>query len=410
MWLSIKHWRDWAMNNLWPLSRPGPQPHVLHFGFEKAGITLHDQPIPWNAEAVLVEASVHLPSGVAARRTDFQLRVDRQTMHEAESLRREEGTNRHRLFFRFSVPPRTVNAELLWRTHLRGQVLLPVLHRDDFVNHLRLQMPTLFVRLADQTVACQTFVSTQCRGLYLSALLSSPTGLVPLLDLDLRVELRSERTNQIQNLPVRLCSSQLAGRQALLTLVPPRFPRRIGVWTATWIVGDRALATQQIRAISQRHFLQSLRISDTRFILHNDRQGVLLTRHVPPLEKGTRLGPCFLISSREAGMAGICPLQVRAQIPGGVQAPLLGEEEVLITDGPTVFAPGTLDGSDLEQVSAFELRLKKTLLGALPLCPAPTASFTAEGGFKAPQEFNWTSAAEEELSERLGKLFDGVGE
>lgn len=411
MWLSIKHWRDWAMNNLWPLPRTGPQPQTLHFSFEKAGITLHDQPIPWNAEAVLVEAVVQrLPTGAARRRADFQLRVDRETIYPAETMRREEGTDRHRLFFRLAVPPRTVNAELLWRNHALGQVLLPVQHRDDFVSHLRLQMPTLFVRLADQTVACQTFVSTQCRGLYLSALLSSPTGLVPLLDLDLRVELRSERTNNIQNLPVRLCSSQLAGRQALLTLVPPKFPRRIGVWTATWIVGERVLAVQQIRAISQRHFLQSLRISDTRFILQSDKEGVLLTRHVPPLEKGTRLGPCFLISSREPGMAGTCPLQVRAQIPGGVQAPLLGEEEVLITDGPTVFAPGTLDGSDLQQVSAFELRLKNVLLGAMPLCPAPTAAFTPEGGFKAPQEFNWTSAAEEELAERLGKLFDGAGE
>ena len=37
-------------------------------------------------------------------------------------------------------------------------------------------------------------------------------------------------------------------------------------------------------------------------------------------------------------------------------ARLLLEEEVLITDGPTMFAPGTLDVADLNQVSGFELR------------------------------------------------------
>ena len=51
----IKRWRDWAMNDLWPLHRIGTQPQALHFSYEKAGLTLNDQPIPWNAEAVLVE-------------------------------------------------------------------------------------------------------------------------------------------------------------------------------------------------------------------------------------------------------------------------------------------------------------------------------------------------------------------
>ena len=38
---------------------------------------------------------------------------------------------------------------------------------------------------------------------------------------------------------------------------------------------------------------------------------------------------------------------------------------------------------------------------------APTAAFTSEGGFKAPQEFLWSAAAEEEMTERLNRLLDG---
>ena len=235
--------------------------------------------------------------------------------------------------------------------------------------------------------------------------LTSPTSLVPLLDLDLQVEIRSERGGPVHTVPARLCSSQLAGRQALITIVPRRFPRRIGTWVATWVLGDQPLATQQMRAISQRHFRRSLRVSDTRFVIQWQKQGVHLARHLPPLEGIARLGPCFFVCSREPGMAGVCTLQVRTQVAGSIaHPPLLVEEEVLITDGPTMFAPGTVEVGDLGQVNAFELRSKVGTLAVLSLSPAPVASFTSEGGFKPPHDFPWSPAAEEELTDRLTRL------
>jgi hypothetical protein len=44
------------------------------------------------------------------------------------------------------------------------------------------------------------------------------------------------------------------------------------------------------------------------------------------------------------------------------------------------------------------------VLGVLPLSPVPTATFTAEGGYKPPPEFTWSASAEDELSERLARL------
>jgi hypothetical protein len=160
-----------------------------------------------------------------------------------------------------------------------------------------------------------------------------------------------------------------------------------------------------------RTFQKSLRINDARFVLRWPKGDVTLARQVPPPDKGekrpARVGPCFLISSREPGMAGVCPLQVRAQVPGALQPPLLLEQELLVTDGPATFAPGTLDVADLGQVAAFELCLKGRSLGTLSLCPAPTATFTSEGGYKPPHDFVWSAAAEEELSERLNRLLEG---
>jgi hypothetical protein len=408
MWPWIKRWRDWVMHELWFMHRIGLQPQALHYSYEKAGLTLHDQPIPWNAEVVLVEASLRLPPG-ARRKADFQLRLPGRAPVPAESLRKQDGEDRYHVFFRLSPPPsQTAAAEIHWRTDRLGQLTLPVLQRDEFIQKLRLQLPTLFVRLGDQSVACQTFVATQCRGLLASAVISSPTSLAPLADLGLQLEFRQEKGGTAETETVPLSSSQLAERQALVTIVPRHVPRRIriGNWVATWRVGDVVLATQRVRAISQRHFQRSLRVSDMRFVALTLKKEVVITRQLPPAAEVHWVRPCFLLSSREAGMAGVCRLEVRAQVPGAVQPPLALEQDALITDGPTWFAPGTEDAASLDQLTGFELRLKGHTLGVLSVSPIPEATFTAEGGFKAPTDFNWSPAADEELSDRLNRLLD----
>ncbi len=411
MWPWIKRWRGWAiMHDLCRLHRIGPQPQALHYSYEKAGLTIHDQPIPWNAEAVLVEALLRLPASVPRKKTEFQLHIPGLPPVAAESLRRQESQDYHRLFFRFPPPPETVTAELFWRASRLGPPLtLPVLGRDDFLDQLRLQMPTTFVRLDNQSVACQTFVSTQCKGLMTSAVLTSPTSLVPLLDLGLEVEFRAERGGAVHTVPAQLNSSQLAERQALVTVVPHRFPRRIGSWMITWKLGERVLATQRIRAISQRLFQRSLRVSDTRFVVKTVKGKVSVTRQMPLLEEVERAGPCFLVSSREPGMAGACRLEVRVQVSGAVQSPVVLDQEVLITDGPTMVAPGTLDALELGQVTAFDLMIKGAQIGTLSTSPIPIATFNSEGAFKASADFAWSNAADDELTERLNRLLEDRG-
>jgi hypothetical protein len=409
MWLWIKRWRDWAMHDLLPLHRNGLQPQALHYSYEKAGLTLDNQPIPWNAEAVVVESLVRVPSRAGRRKSDFLLRVPGRDDVLADKLGRDDCDDRCRVFFRLPAPKQNTSAELLWQSHVLGRMTLPCLGREDFIGRLSLQMPTLSVRLGEQTVACQTFVATQCKGLVATAVLTSPTSLVPVLDLGLRVEFRSERGGASHTVPVQLCSSQLKGKQALVTVAPRKFPRRIGTWLATWMLDDHPLMTQRIRAISKQHFLRSLRVSETRFVMQSAKGEVTLARQLTPADGTVRVGPCFLVSSREPGMAGLCQLQVRAQVPGAVQPPLLVEQEVLITDGPSPFAPGTLDVADLTQVSGFEMRLRGKPLGVLPLAPAPTAAFTSEGSFKAAGEFTWSPAADDQLNERLTRLIDGRG-
>ena len=406
MWPWIRRWRDWAMNDLWPLHRIGPKPQAMHHSYEKAGVIVDDQPIPWNAEAVLVEVLLRLPAGSGRQKGDFQIRLPGRDLITAEALRPEETSDNCRLFFRFPPPPETTTAEMLWRGQFLARVALPVLTRADFIQALRLQHPTLSVCLGEQTVACHTFVSTLCRGLVATALLSAPTSLAPVVDLNLHVEFRSETAGTVIRVPVQLSSSQLRGKQAMLAVAPQKFPRRVGTWQAVWVLEGQPLATQRVRAISKAKFHRSLRISETRYVVQTGAGEVSLTRQLPTRDGLVRVGPCFLVSSSEGGMAGLCKLQVRALVVGGIQSPLLQEQVVLITDGPTPLAPGTLDVSDLTQVTGFDLRVGTRSLGILPLAPAPAASFNGEGAFKPAMEYTWSAAADDELNERLARLMN----
>lgn len=414
MWPSIKRWRDWAMNDLWPLFRSatGPPPQALHVSSEKAGLTLENQPVPWSAEAVVVEAGVRLSASAARNKTDFTLRLAATGQAlTPESLRQDEPDAPARLFFRFPVPPHDTRAELLWRGRILGEVEISVLTADSFLAGLSLQLPTVHVNLASHTVVCQTFVNAQCQGLTASAVLNSATSLAPLADLDLRVELAREDGTVVETVPLRLSSSQLRARQALVTAAMPK-PRRAGTLMVRWLLGQRELAAQKVRGITRKQFLRSLRISATRFVLQRGDE-LSVVRSLPvrdgqlDLNGVVRLGPCFLVSSNEPGMAGLAMLHMHAQVNGAVRAPLVQEQEVLITDGPLPFIPGTLEVGDLEQVQHFALESPEGRLGLLPLSPAPLAHFNSEGGFTPSEEFVWSSAAEEQLNEKLSKLLGG---
>jgi hypothetical protein len=408
MWPWIKHWRDWAMTDLWLLSRPRVQARAMHCSYEKGGLVVDGQPIPWNADAVLVECLARLPGTAVRRKEDFLLRIPGREPIPLENLRREESDNRFRLYFRLPPPPQTTNAEVVWRHHRLGELTLTVLQRAEFLKNLSLQFPTLAVRLGSHTVACQTFVTTQCKGLMASAVLHSPTSLAPLADVDLHVDLRLEGSASGTAIPVRLSSSQLKGKQALLTVCPPQFPRRCGTYVSSWMVNEQVLATQKIKAISKSQFMRSLRISDTRLILQTSSGEVRLARQMPapPAPGIVRVGPCFLVSSGEIGMAAVCPMRVCAQFVDGMQTPVLLEQEVLVTDGPAPFVPGTIEIAEMANMTAFELQIGTRTLGALPLTPAPVALFDAEGGFKPPPDYGWSSAAEDQLQEKLSKLLE----
>lgn len=411
MWPWIKRSCDWAMHELWTWRRLRPQPQALHFGYEKAGLTFHDEPIPWNAESAFVEAHFRLCHPPPRGPVDFRLRLPPRNPIPAESIQRLGADHRYKVTFRIPEPPhKTVLGEVHFLGERVAQLTLPRLEKEEFLDQLRLQMATLSVRLDQELLACQTFVSRQARSLVASAVLASPTSLAPLRDLNFHVKFEWDRQKKMEVVPVHLSSSQWSSGSALALAFPERLPRRVGEWSASWIADDQLLQVQKIRAISQRHFARSLRVVDSRFVIQNKKGELKASRQFQDVTPPERIGPCFMITSSEPGMAGRCHVEIRALAAGGMHNPLVLEEDVLISDGPAMVAPGTFDASDLAHITGFEVWIDGNSLGVLPLSPTPTATFTTEGGFKPPPTYFWSSSADEELSDRLNRLIEGRGQ
>src|SRR2546430_11505758 len=122
------------MRDLWssPL-RTGPQLQSLEYRFEKAGLVLERQPIPWNADAVLVDAFIRQSADIQRARKDYVLSVTGTRLtyvpHEASPGTAERAA---RLEFRLPVPRQRTTVELKWRSRALGQMTMQVLSEEAF--------------------------------------------------------------------------------------------------------------------------------------------------------------------------------------------------------------------------------------------------------------------------------------
>jgi hypothetical protein len=407
VWLCLKRWRAFVRHKIsWPFLRMSrPKLRSIRFRYEKAGLTVADEPIPWNAEAVLVEVLVRFPPGTIPHKNDFQLRTPDRVPRMAVVVH-PDSEGDICVLFRLPLIQGQTWATVHYQGGMLGQVLLPFLTADDFFRRLCLRSPTVFALLGNYNVACQTLAEGQCRGLSAGGILASPTSLLPLCDFHLQVEIADRGTGCTESVSVPLTSAQLLGKEVSLSVVLPSCPQRGGTCSVRWILGDRLLAQAELRVISPAAFQQSLYLAEGRFLSLGKEGAALFRHHLLARDDTNALRPCFLIASRELGMAGLCALEVRVQFRDPNRRPLLCKQEMLLTDRPSLCIPSLTAVADFQQIRAFELLSKGQLLGTLPVSPTPAAAFTSEGGFRAPADFDWTPFTEEELLDRLEKLLE----
>src|SRR5205823_3093964 len=104
-----------------------------HVRYEKAGLLFDALPIPWNADAVIVEANVRLAPSMLRDKQQFILRLSTGAPDIGAELTRQDSKNAPvRVLFRMPIPGQTCTAQVFWREHELGQVELPVIARAEF--------------------------------------------------------------------------------------------------------------------------------------------------------------------------------------------------------------------------------------------------------------------------------------
>src|SRR5205823_8009854 len=125
------------------------------------------------------EVAIKMPPGVARRRADFRMDFpDRRTI-VPDQFFRVDTSDEHIVSFRFPMLERSGTVTIAWRNVRFAEISLPFLSCDDFIRNVRLERPTVFARIGEDSVACQTFVVNQCREVMAAGLLESRTSLTP---------------------------------------------------------------------------------------------------------------------------------------------------------------------------------------------------------------------------------------
>ena len=397
MWPWMKHWRGWLMSRIVAPLRL----QSLSVRYSRASLVVTSQAIPWNAEAVQIEANLRLSPAASRRRSDFLLVLPDREAVEASLVRSRDGWYPVEIRFDLPAPSGSIQADLLYRGHSFARIALPVLSSSEYLNQLQLRLPSAAVQLGQEVVPCRCFVASQARGLLLSALLYHPAGLFPLHGLHLHVQLQGP-DGASRQLPIHLSAEQLAGESALVTVAVSRLPRCQGEWSVQWRLGERVLGRLTLRGLSQQAFQQSLRIRDRKFVVES--AGGLSLCEQPPTD--SRAGPYFLLASAEPEAVGMVRLRLRPLVLDDTTRATGLEQRVLIGPAPTPFTLGTLDAEELTRLGGFEVLAGRCVLGQLSLQPPPVAHFTSEGCYLPLPDYEWSAAAEREIARRLGQLLE----
>jgi hypothetical protein len=384
----------------------GPRLDHLRIGYEKCGLSIYDEPVAWNAEAVLVEASLRAPFETEWRKSAFQLHLPGRPPLLPAGLELTRDPDTIRVLFR--LPPLTgeTEIELYWHGSRLGHARVPFVSPESFFAGLCLRSAAVFASLGKCTVQCRALLEEQCHGWSASGILSSSTSLLPLADHPITAEFTDSSSGYAHGMPIRLTPSQLQARETLIAAFPPWQQDHLGRCAIRWMLRDRLLARVEMRLVDLPRLLQSLYLIDARYLFQESRGTFAVSRHLPAEVGSSRLRPCFLVASREPGVAAICPFEVRIHFREPELGPRTFCQDVLVTDGPSVCLPPGMSAEDFKEVRAFELLCLGRSLGILSASPTPAASFTDEGGFRPPANYSWTPVAEEELLERLQRLMN----
>ncbi len=376
------------------LGRPDPAP----VGWQYRGRDYWTSPVPWCAESLLMA----LPEADWRRHRRAEWAAGLPGLPplpvRAAEVAGPGGTAARVLVAPMVSGPTTLTVSDRGRAVRRVKVA--VLSRAEFGAGIRASAGAT-VTLAGRSVAARRAAGRDVEAVTISLSLRSRYALWPwAAGGEVRLDWLDKRGAVVRSASVAVAESAFARRRLDLAVQLPG-PLPPGQSRFAWSVGGSAVARTTLVGLSRRRFRDSIRLVEVGFALERNGERAAV-RALPPQYRGPA-APRFVVKSGLSGAAGVAPFAVRPTGP----APPTGAGwavAIVVGDRDAEVSPALSEMPPNPAWTGFELRLGPRALGQAALCPVPSARIDAEGGFKPPPEFDWSSAADDELLERLAKL------
>lgn len=365
---------------------------ALQIGYESKGLKVVSPVIPWFAESVFLEVAIRFPDKFLCSASDFSLHVGRSFSILGNHLNINDaaGHKAGKVAFQLDNLLQDSKAKIYFKKKLISEIEIPFLTKEAFLASVEVQSPALHCNFDSQIVSCQSFLMAGCKGVSVSALLSSKYGMDFFYNLDASISI-----DVGQGIPTTLVTRiPIAGiSQKSIPVVFPigSVPKKIGNMKVSYLLEGVKVGSMICQGITSSSFSKMILVNRQSFVVWKKNGELDFVDDLPQLEPEVRFGPCFWIGTKVDGLAGFADIKIQGYLHGSHQPLCFWEGKVLATSTPALIAPVNLGPESFKEISYFEVLSGKNSIAMIKLGSKPTVQFTAEGTIASADVFASTA-------------------
>lgn len=365
---------------------------ALQIGYESKGLKVVSPVIPWFAESIFLEVAIRFPDKFLCSASDFSLHVGRSFSIPGNHLNINDaaGHKAGKVAFQLDNLLQDSKAKIYFKKKLISEIEIPFLTKEAFLASVEVQSPALHCNFDSQIVSCQSFLMSGCKGVSVSALLSSKYGMDLFYNLDASISI-----DVGQGIPTTLVTripSACISQKSIPVVFPiGSVPKKIGNMKVSYLVEGVKVGSMICQGITSSSFSKMILVSRQSFVVWKKNGDLDFVDDLPQLDPEVRFGPCFWIGTKVDGLAGFADIKIQGYLHGSHQPLCFWEGKVLATSTPALIAPVNLGPESFKEISYFEVLSGKNSVAMIKLGSKPTVQFTAEGTIASADVFASTS-------------------
>jgi len=365
---------------------------ALQLGYESKGLRVISPIIPWFAETIFLEVAIRFPDKFLCSASDFSLQVGRSFSIPGNHLdiNNAAGHKSGKVAFQLENLSKDSQAKIYFKKKLISEIEIPFLTKDVFLASIEVQSPTLHCNFDSQIVTCQSFLMAGCKGVSVSALLSSKYGISIFSNLDASIVI-DVGTAIPTTMVTRIPSVEVS--QTCIPLVFPigSLPKKTGNMKISYLLEGVKIGSMICQGISSSSFSKMIVVNKQSFVVWKKNGELEFVDDLPQLEPEVRFGPCFWVGTKVDGLVGFADIKIQGYLHGSHQPLCFWEGKVLATSIPALIAPVNLGPESFKEISYFEVLSGKNSIAMIKLGSKPTVQFTSEGTIASADVFAGTA-------------------